>query len=85
MADDAPFLPGLSPVGGKPVQVTCDAGRLTSDGGVLVLAEIERKLGIAKRLARCCSGPQLRDTALPIHAAAGSGASCAALTAAGVW
>jgi general secretion pathway protein D len=32
-----------------------------------------------------CSGPQLRDTALLIHAAAGSGASCAALMAAGVW
>ena len=43
MADDAPFLPGLSPVAGKPVQVTFDAGRLTSDGGVLVLAEIERQ------------------------------------------
>ena len=35
MADDAPFLPGLSPVAGKPVQVTFDAGRLSSDGGVL--------------------------------------------------
>ena len=42
MTDDAPFLPGLSPVGGKPVQITFDAGRLTSDGGILLLAEIER-------------------------------------------
>ena len=25
------------------MQVTCDAGRLTSDGGVLILAEIERQ------------------------------------------
>ena len=32
-----------------------------------------------------CSGPQLRDTALLIHAAAGSGTSCAALMDAGVW
>jgi hypothetical protein len=53
MADDAPFLPGLSPVGGKPVQVAFDGGRLTSDGGVLVLAEVERRLGIAERLAGC--------------------------------
>jgi hypothetical protein len=53
MADDARFLPGLSPVGGKPVQVRFDGGRLTSDGGVLVLAEIERRLGIAERLAGC--------------------------------
>jgi hypothetical protein len=58
MADDALFLPGLSPVAGKPVQVTFDAGRLTSDGGVLMLAEIERKLGIAERLARCVDDPR---------------------------
>jgi hypothetical protein len=58
MADDAPFLPGLSPVGGKPVQVAFDAGRLTSDGGVLLLAEIERHLGIAERLARCIEDPR---------------------------
>ena len=50
MADDAPFLPGLSPVAGKPVQITFDAGRLTSDGGILLLAEIERSLAIAERL-----------------------------------
>ena len=58
MADDAPFLPGLSPVAGKPVQVAFDGGRLTSDGGVLVLAEIERRLGIAERLARCIEDPR---------------------------
>ena len=29
MADDAMFLPGLSHVAGKPVQVTFDAGRLS--------------------------------------------------------
>jgi hypothetical protein len=58
MAEDAPFLPGLSPVAGKPVQVTFDAGRLTSDAGVLVLAEIERRLGIAERLARCLQNPR---------------------------
>jgi hypothetical protein len=58
MADDALFLPGLSPVAGKPVQVTFDGGRLTSDGGVLLLAEIERHLGIAERLARCIDDPR---------------------------
>ena len=61
MADDAPFLPGLSPVAGTPVQVTFDAGRLSSDGGVLVLAEIERRLGIAQRLARCIEDPRASD------------------------
>jgi hypothetical protein len=58
MADDAPFLPGLSPVVGKPVHLSFDAGRLTSDGGVLLLAEIERRLGIAERLARCVADPR---------------------------
>jgi len=58
MAENAPALPFLSPVGGKPVHVAFDGGRLTSDAGVLVLAEIERKLGIAERLARCIEDPR---------------------------
>ena len=58
MAEHVPFLPGLSPVGGKPLLVTFDGGRLTSDAGVLVLAEIERKLGVADRLARCIEDPR---------------------------
>ena len=57
MKEHAPFLPGLSPVGGKPVHVTFDGGRLTSDAGVLLLAEIERRLGLAERLARCIEDP----------------------------
>jgi hypothetical protein len=35
------------------MHVAYDGGRLTSDAGVLMLAEIERRLGIAERLARC--------------------------------
>src|SRR3954452_21882650 len=58
MVENAPFLPGLSPVGGKPVDVAFDAGRLTSDGGVLLLADIERRLGLAERLARCIEDPR---------------------------
>ena len=58
MAEDALFLPGLSPVAGKPVHLAFDGGRLTSDAGVLLLAEIERKLGIAERLARCIEDPR---------------------------
>ncbi len=58
MAENAPFLPGLSPVHGKPVHVTFDGGRLTSDAGVLVLAEIERRLCIAERLAHCLTDPR---------------------------
>jgi DDE family transposase len=45
-----------SSVAGKAVRATFDGGRLTSD--VLVLAEIERRLGIAERLARCLTDPR---------------------------
>jgi Transposase DDE domain group 1 len=63
MTEDAPFLPGLSPVAGKPVHVAFDGGRLTSDAGVLMLAEIERKLGVADRLARCIEDPRAPERA----------------------
>jgi hypothetical protein len=58
MAENALFLPGLSPVAGKPVHVAFDGGRLTSDAGVLLLAEIERRLRIAERLACCIADPR---------------------------
>ena len=51
-------LPGLSPVGGKPLVARFDGGRLSSDGGVLALREIERRLGIADRLAACLEDPR---------------------------
>ncbi len=52
------ILPGLAGVAGKPVQVGFDGGRLTSDAGILLLAAIERRLGIADRLAACIEGPR---------------------------
>jgi hypothetical protein len=58
MGEPTGLLPGLSPVQGKPVHVTFDGGRLTSDAGILVLAEIERRLGLAERLARCLTDPR---------------------------
>ena len=51
-----PFLPGLSPVAAKSLTATFDAGRLSSDGGVIVLREIATRL----RLAETITGP-LRD------------------------
>ncbi|MDA0342223.1 MAG: IS1380 family transposase [Proteobacteria bacterium] len=58
MDDRSEFLPGLSPVAGKPVQAAFDGGRLTSDAGILLLAGIERRLGIAGRLAQCLTDPR---------------------------
>src|SRR3954470_24788150 len=43
---------------GKPVHVTFDGGRLTPDAGVLLLADVERRLRIAGRLARCIEDPR---------------------------
>lgn len=50
-------LPELSPVCGKPVVARFDGGRLSSDGGVLLLAEVERWLGIVDRPARGIEDP----------------------------
>ncbi len=58
MDDRSEFLPGLSPVGGKPVQAAFDGGLLTSDAGILLLAGIEDRLGVAERLAECLSDPR---------------------------
>jgi len=93
MTEDAPFLPGLSSVSGKPVHVAFDGGRLTSDAGVLVLAEIERRLGLAERLARCIEDPRdpqrvthqlaemIRFRALLVAAGYADGNDCDALRA----
>ena len=51
-------LPGLSPVGGKVVVARFDGGCLSSDAGVLVLREIEQRLGVAERLAGCIDDPR---------------------------
>ena len=45
-------------VAGKTVRAAFDGGRLTSDTGVLLLAEIERRLKIAERLAHCLADPR---------------------------
>jgi Transposase DDE domain group 1 len=58
MAEGALVLCCLPPIAGRMVHANFDGGRLTSDAGVLVLAEIERRLGIAERLARCLADPR---------------------------
>ncbi len=56
--ENAPLLPGLSPVAGKPIIARFDGGQLSSDGGVLALREIEARLGVADRLAACLVDPR---------------------------
>ena len=49
----------------KKVTAAFDGGRLTSDGGVVLLAQAERRLGIAEGLAACIA--DRRDQARVIH------------------
>jgi len=63
--ETTPALPGLSPVGGKPVIARFDGGHLSSDGGLLVLREVERRLDVAGRLAACIADP--RDPERVVH------------------
>jgi len=58
MVDATPFLPGLSLVQGKAVVARFDGGQLSSEGGLLVLREVERRLGLADRLATCLKDPR---------------------------
>src|SRR5450432_3006204 len=68
MTDGNEVFSAFPAVGGKSVRLAFDGGRLTSDAGVLLLAEIERRLGIAERLARCIEDP--RDPAAVRHSLA---------------
>jgi hypothetical protein len=54
-----PILPGLSPVCTKPIVARFDSALMSSNGGLLVLREIEQRLGIAKRLAACILDPRI--------------------------
>ncbi len=65
MNETIPYLHGLSPVAGKELCARFDGGRLSSDGGILLLPGIERRLGIADLLASCVADE--RDPASTTH------------------
>ena len=54
-------LLGLSPVSGKTIVAKFDGGLLSSDGGVVVLREVEQRLRVADRLADCMVDPRAPD------------------------
>ncbi len=58
MDETTGILPGLPAVGGKPVHVGFDGGRLTSDAGIVRLAAIEGRFKVAERLAVCIEDPR---------------------------
>ena len=65
MKDATPFLPGLSPVGSKSLTAAQDAGNLSSNGGLIVLREAARRLGLAAVIADPL--PDTRNPLLVIH------------------
>ena len=62
-----PSHPCLSPVNGKPILLGFDGADMSSDAGLTLLREIERKAGLAQRLASCMVDPRYPSglTALP--------------------
>nr|WP_048857251.1 IS1380 family transposase [Komagataeibacter xylinus] len=58
MSDDTsqPFL--FPAIRRKKITADFDGGRITSDGGVLLLAAAERRIGLADRLARLIADPR---------------------------
>ena len=64
-SDEAsPILPGLSPICGRPIAARFDGALLSSDGGLLLLREVEQRLGIARRLAGCIVDPRSAERIL---------------------
>ena len=61
MIDSMLPLAGLSPVSGKTITAKFDGGLLSSDGGILVLREIEQRLRVADRIAACILDPRAPD------------------------
>lgn len=68
MTDATLFAFALPSVGRKKVSAAFDGGKLTSDGGVALLAAAERGLGIADKLAAAIEDP--RDPDQIIHSIA---------------
>lgn len=56
---------GFSYVQGKNLAVAFDGGRLTSDGGVLLVAQTARRMRIAEKLAAVI--PDRRDPSRIVH------------------
>ena len=63
--EDSAFRMSFPAIGRKKITAAFDGGRLTSDGGVLLLAQAERAMGICQQLAGCIADP--RDPSRVVH------------------
>ena len=70
IATDDTLLPfSLPSIGGKKITAAFDGGRISSDGGVLLLSGVDRRLGVIETMARTLPDP--RDPAQTTHSMAG--------------
>jgi len=58
MHDPTLPLEGLSPVNGKAIVARFDGGSLSSDSGLIALAEVDKRLRVAATLAACIDDPR---------------------------
>src|SRR5437762_6698162 len=65
MDEDIPLPFCFPAVDRKKITAAFDGGRISSDGGVMLLAQAERRLGIADQLARVI--PDERDASRVVH------------------
>ena len=68
MSEDIRLPFDFPAVGRKKITAAFDGGRMTSDGGVLLLAAVERRMGIARTLAPLIADP--RNPLLVTHSIA---------------
>ena len=68
MSEDTLLPFDFPAIGRKKVTAAFDGGRMTSDGGVLLLAAVERRMGIARTLAPLIADP--RNPLLVTHSVA---------------
>ena len=63
----APVLSGLSPIGGRTIEVRFHGGLLSSDDAMMVLRQIRQRLGNARRLAASKSDPLFKPAIARQH------------------
>jgi hypothetical protein len=68
MTDDTSLPFSFPAVFRKKITASLDGGKLTSDGGVILLAMADRRIGLAANLS--CEFPERRDPARIVHSLA---------------
>src|ERR1700745_379912 len=68
MTDDTSLPFSFPAVSRKKITASCDGGKLTSDGGVMLLAMADRRLGLAAKLS--CVFPERRAPGRIVHSLA---------------